>query len=269
MTPNDERPVRFVGHQYPQIIPDPDEVEPGALAPWSSLPVSARSGLSLGLVESRLRRENRLLATHPLPDHPEELSLVADAWPVPTTRRSAVLVALFEEGGETHVVLTRRSLTLRHHRGEIALPGGRCEDDETAVETALREAREEVGLDPSTITPLAWLSPIVSFASGSSIWPIVGLLPGRPELTIDPTEVDRAFTVTLADLVADEAFVEERWRRALLRPGADEDGFFPIYFFKVPGDVVWGATARVLTELLCLVTGVPRTREHGSRGRPS
>jgi 8-oxo-dGTP pyrophosphatase MutT (NUDIX family) len=257
MTPNGERPERFVGHHFPQIIPDPDDVAPGALAPWSSLPATGRSGFTLRLVQASLEREHRLLATDPFPDEPEELSFVADATPAPTTSRSAVLVALFEEEGETSLVLTRRALSMRHHGGEIALPGGRSEDAETPVETALREAREEIGLDPQTITPLAWLSPIVSFASRSSIWPVVGLLEGRPEFTIDPAEVDRAFTVTLAELVADDAFVEERWRRTLLRPGADADGYFPIHFYKVPGDVVWGATARVLSELLSLVTGVP------------
>jgi len=263
MTPIGDRPERFVGHQYPQIIPDPDDVELGGAAPWSALPSSAKSGLTLHRVEESLRREGRLLESSSFPDDPDELSFVADALPVPTTGRSAVLVALFEEEGETNVVLTRRAFTMRHHGGEIALPGGRSEGDETPVETALREAHEEVGLDPSSVTPLAWLSPIVSFAAGSSIWPVVGVLAGRPEFTIDPTEVDRAFCVTLADLVADDVFVEERWRRRILRPGADDEGFFPIHFYKVPGDVVWGATARVLTELLSLVTGVPWSSEHG------
>jgi 8-oxo-dGTP pyrophosphatase MutT (NUDIX family) len=216
-------------------------------------------------VRASLAREHRLLAESPYPDEPEELAVVADAVPVPTTSRSAVLVALFEEEGETSIVLTRRALSLRLHGGEIALPGGRSEAGETPVETALREANEEIGLDPSTVTPLAWLRPIVSFAAGSSIWPVVGLLEQRPTFTIDPAEVDRAFTVTLADLVADDAFVEERWRRTLLRPGADADGYFPIHFYKVPGDVVWGATARVLSELLSLVTGVPWAAQRGPR----
>jgi hypothetical protein len=57
-------------------------------------------------------------------------------------------------------------------------------------------------------------------------------------------------------LLADGAFLAERWRRASPRPGADKDGYFPIYFYAVPGDVIWGATARVLTELLCVLTGV-------------
>ncbi len=75
-------------------------------------------------------------------------------------------------------------------------------------------------------------------------------------MVIDPGEVDRAFTVSLAELAGDGAFLEERWRRNVSRPGSDEDGFFPIYFFRVPGDLIWGATARVLTELLCIATGV-------------
>jgi 8-oxo-dGTP pyrophosphatase MutT (NUDIX family) len=123
--------------------------------------------------------------------------------------------------------------------------------------TALREAREEVGLDPAAVTPVGWLSPIVSFASESAIWPIVGTLAARPALVADPTEVDRVFTVALSDLAAEGAFVEERWRRGGRRPGADREGYFPVYFFKVPGDVIWGATARVLTELLCVALGVP------------
>jgi 8-oxo-dGTP pyrophosphatase MutT (NUDIX family) len=189
------------------------------------------------------------------PEHPTDLVLVADAAPTPVTSRSAVLAALFEEDGESQIVLTRRSFAMRVHRGEIALPGGRSHEGETAVETALREAHEEVGLEPAAVTPIAWLSPIAAFAAGSSIWPIVGFLERRPEFTIDPSEVDRAFTVALSDLVAEGAFIEERWRRPILRPGADDDGYYPLHFFKVPGDLVWGATARVLTELLSLVTG--------------
>jgi 8-oxo-dGTP pyrophosphatase MutT (NUDIX family) len=174
----------------------------------------------------------------------------------PITRRSAVLVALFEEDGETQLVLTRRSISMREHRGEIALPGGRSDANETPIDTALREAREEVGIAESSVRRVGWLSPIVTLALGSAIWPVVGFLDARPEFVTDPSEVDRAFTVSLADLLADEAFLEERWRRELARPGADADGYFPIYLYRVPGDLVWGATARVLTELLCVVTGV-------------
>jgi 8-oxo-dGTP pyrophosphatase MutT (NUDIX family) len=263
MTPTSERPERFEGHRFPQVIPEPGDVQPGSPAPWAALSDSKRSGLTLGKVESALRGADRLLATNPPPDQPEEFSIVADSSPAPITLRAGVLVALFEEGGETHIILTRRALSLRHHGGEIALPGGRSERDETAVATALREAKEEIGLDPQLVAPLAWLTPIASFATGSSIWPIIGFLAGRPALRVDPAEVDRVFTVTLKELVAEGAFVEERWRRAVPRVGADEEGYFPINFYRVPDDVIWGATARVLTELLGLVLGVARSGDRG------
>jgi len=249
-------PARFTGHEYPQNIPEPDEILSGGPAPWAHLAPESRRGLSLAVVEERLAHAHRHVATSPIPGDPAEMAAVADATRRPITRRSAVLIALFEEDGESHVVLTRRAFHLRHHRGEIALPGGASDPGETPLDTALRETREEVGIAESLIRPTAWLSPIVTFASGSAIWPVVGLLDERPEMVIDRGEVDRVFTVSLAELLAEGSFLEERWRRLESRPGSDVDGFFPIYFFRVPGDLIWGATARVLTELLCVVTGV-------------
>jgi 8-oxo-dGTP pyrophosphatase MutT (NUDIX family) len=254
--PNANRPARFEGLEFPQVIPEPDDVIAGAPAPWSILDEESRRGFTLAHVVERLRVGERHLDDWPVPGDPQEMEAVTDATRRLIVNRAAVLLALFEEDGETYVVLTRRATTLRSHRGEIALPGGRTDGDETPIETALREAHEEVGIDPASVTPIGWLSPIVTFASGSALWPVIGVLGERPNLVTDPAEVDRAFSVSLKDLVADGAFLEERWRRAVHRPGADEDGYFPIYFFAVPGDVIWGATARVLTELLCLVTGV-------------
>jgi 8-oxo-dGTP pyrophosphatase MutT (NUDIX family) len=255
MAPDGTRPARFEGHEYPQTLPEPDDIQAGSLAPWSTLPATERKGLTLGLVESRMRDALRHFDNSVLPGDPSAMD-VADIEGRPITRRSAVLVALFEESGETHLVLTRRSFSMREHRGEIALPGGRSDAGESPTETALREAREEVGIPDSSVRVVGWLSPIVTLALGSAIWPVVGFLDGRPEMVTDPAEVDRAFTASLADLLAEGTFLEERWRRELARPGADVDGYFPIYFYRVPGDLIWGATARVVTELLCVVTGV-------------
>jgi 8-oxo-dGTP pyrophosphatase MutT (NUDIX family) len=249
-------PARFEGYEYPQVIPDPDDVQAGSPAPWAAMRPEDRRGFTLKHVLDRLHAGERLLDGWPIPGDPQEMDAVADATSRPIIFRSAVLLALFEEDGETQLVLTRRSSELRSHRGEIALPGGRTDEGESPIETALREAHEEVGISPASVTTVGWLSPIVTFASGSAIWPVVGLLGGRPVMVSDPAEVDRAFTVSLKDLMADGAFLEERWRRDVPRPGADDDGYFPIYFFAVPGDIIWGATARVLTELLCLVAGV-------------
>jgi 8-oxo-dGTP pyrophosphatase MutT (NUDIX family) len=245
---------RFGDHDYPQVIPVPDEVRIGLPAPWSALDPEQREGFTISLVLQRLHEAKRTFDVGPMPSEPAELAMVADAPEQQAVHRSAVLVALFEEEGETQVILTRRARNLSSHRGEIALPGGRSDQDETPVETALREAREEVGLVSALVKPVGWLSPIVTFASGSAIWPVVGVLEGRPDLISDPGEVERVFTVALRDLAADGAFLEERWKRGNLRPGADQEGFFPIYFYRVPYDVIWGATARMLTELLCVVT---------------
>lgn len=251
-----ERPTRFAGHVYPQTIPQPDEIRPGELAPWAVLPDSKKTSLSLDLVVSRLKSRRRHLSVAPIPLEAAELKVVADDVDQPVTRSSAVLVALFEHDGETQVILTRRSSALRNHRGEVAFPGGRSDLGEDPITTALREADEEVGL-ASGLTVIGWLSPLVTLASASAIWPVIATLDARPTLTPNPDEVETVFSVALSDLARDDHFLEERWRRATTRPGADPEGFFPIYFFRVPHDVIWGATARVLTELLCVALDVP------------
>lgn len=238
----------------------------GAPAPWSVLAPASRSGFTLRAVESRLRVAKRDVASPAPCDRADVLRATVDDSNASSRGRSAVLVALFEDEGECRVILTRRALTLRAHGGEIAFPGGRSEGDETPTATALREAREEIALDPTLVTPIAWLTPLSTYSSAMSIWPVVATLAQRPALRADPVEVDRVFSVALRDLVADDAFVEERWRAPALHRDADDDGYASLYFFRVPGDVIWGATARVLTELLCHVTGVPWP---GEGGQPS
>lgn len=262
MSPDSSFPTRFSGHTYPQAIPVPDEIRPGRRAPWSELSLDARSALTLTLVEERLRARERHFSTAPLPREVGELRVVADDVDQVVTRASAVLVALFERDGETRVILTRRSAQLRSHRGEVSFPGGRSDRDEDPVTTALREAEEEVALHANQLMVVGWLSPLVTLASGSAIWPIVATLDDEPVLVANPDEVERVFSVSLAELASEGTYLEERWRRATSRPGADEEGFFPISFFKVAHDVIWGATARILIELLCVALDVPWPDEH-------
>jgi 8-oxo-dGTP pyrophosphatase MutT (NUDIX family) len=173
-------------------------------------------------------------------------------------RRGAVPVALFEEGGVARVVLTVRSDRLSTHRGEAAFPGGRLEPDEDVVHGALREAHEEVALDPATVTVVAALTAMPTVASNNVMTPVVATLPGRPHLVASPAEVVRVFDVALDELVADGAFHEDLWA-VPGRPGATgvPGEEFPVWFFDVGGEVVWGATARTLVELLCVVLDVP------------
>jgi 8-oxo-dGTP pyrophosphatase MutT (NUDIX family) len=148
-----------------------------------------------------------------------------------------VLVALFDEDDDVHVVLTRRAAGLRSHTGEVSFPGGRLEPGETAMAAALRESREEVDL-----------SPLSTWSSDSTIIPFVGLLAERPVLHPNPFEVERAFTVSLSELASPACYHEELW------PSVDGT-VRSMAFFDVVGDTVWGATGRILDDLLSRLAG--------------
>jgi 8-oxo-dGTP pyrophosphatase MutT (NUDIX family) len=180
--------------------------------------------------------------------------LVSESLQPPVRRvNSGVLAVLFEEEGQARLVLTRRSSSMRTHRGEVSFPGGRLDAGEHPVSAARREAYEEVGLDPSSVTTVGWLHPVMTMVSASVILPVVATLPLRPRLVPNPAEVDRVFDVSLADLADPALFHEERWRiPGRVIPGSG-DGSFPVWFFEISGEMVWGATARMIHELLSVV----------------
>jgi 8-oxo-dGTP pyrophosphatase MutT (NUDIX family) len=174
--------------------------------------------------------------------------------PVPSREVNAgVLGVLFEERGEARLVLTRRSTGLRTHQGQVSFPGGRLEPGEDAVAAALREAFEEVDLDPSLVTTVGWLHPVLTMVSSSFILPVLATVDGRPDLVASPSEVERIFDVSLAELADPEVFHEERWRIPGRAIAGTEDNSFPVWFFEVAGELIWGATARMLHELLTVV----------------
>ena len=157
---------------------------------------------------------------------------------------AAVLIPLFEADGDVSVILTKRPETMPSHQGEIAFPGGKHDPavDTDLRATALREAREEIGLDPDAVEIVARLEGIGTVASRFTITPFVGFLPGRPLLMPDPREVVRVFEVPLSELMADGVFREERWDT--WRNDLD------IHFYELVDETVWGATARILTGFL-------------------
>lgn len=239
-----------------QVIPRPPSSRPGSPAPWSGLPADRRGPLPLDQVRAAVA------ASQPRPGekHPDGpwytlAGEVMDGSP------AAVLVALFEESGETRVVLTVRSDRLRSHQSEVAFPGGRLDVGESVVAAALREAFEEVSLDPGLVDVVGQLTPMPTRSSNTIMTPVVATLKGRPALRANPTEVVRVFDVALRELAEDGTFREEWWSVSE-RPGGDgrAPGEFPVWFFDVAGETVWGATARTLVELLCLVLGVAKPR---------
>jgi 8-oxo-dGTP pyrophosphatase MutT (NUDIX family) len=166
----------------------------------------------------------------------------------PEARPSAVL-AVFADGPQgTEVLLTRRSMQLSNHRGEVSFPGGRLDPGEDYEQAALREAHEEVGLDASLVTVVGRLRPISTYVSRSWIVPVVGTVPERFELQGHPDEVDRAFWVPLSDLTRPGTFREEWWHTV--------QGERPIFFFELDDETVWGATARMLHQLLRVAHGI-------------
>jgi 8-oxo-dGTP pyrophosphatase MutT (NUDIX family) len=162
------------------------------------------------------------------------------------------------EAGETCVVLTRRAAHLSSHAGEVSFPGGRLSPGELPVAAALREAYEEIGVAVGDVEVIGELSPLTTRNSPAFVYCFVGTFPGPGPggsgLRIDPEEVERVFWVPLSRLAADGVFHEELW------PGADGDpgaGMGPRYraipFFILGDDIVWGATGRMLFELLNVV----------------
>ncbi len=154
---------------------------------------------------------------------------------------AAVLVPLYLINGELHAVLTRRRADLRRHAGEISFPGGREDaSDSDLIHTALREAQEEIGLDPEAVTVAGALSPIPTIATSYAIYPFVGLIEPGHDWRPSATEVERVLEMSLTDLRVGYG------RRRLLRRGVP----FRTDTFVVSDELVWGATARILSDLL-------------------
>lgn len=168
----------------------------------------------------------------------------------PQARLSAVLVLLAERERGVEVLLTRRSLAMTSHAGEVSFPGGRVDPDESAHEAALREAHEEVGLVPSEVTVLGELGHVNTIVSRSYIVPVLATIEpellARTDIAPMTVEVDRVLWTPVADLVAPRAHHTERWMRPEQLPVIPEATF---HFFDTPTDVVWGATARILVDL--------------------
>jgi len=158
-------------------------------------------------------------------------------------REAAVLVALFHKAGEACVLLTRRCADLRHHAGQISFPGGRIDPhDEDSLAAALREAEEEVGLAPGHVDVLGRLSEQLVVVTGFRLTPWVGSVPYPYPYRPHPGEVDEILEVPLAQLARPGAHrTETREAYGMLHE---------VHFFTLGKDTIWGATARVLHELL-------------------
>jgi 8-oxo-dGTP pyrophosphatase MutT (NUDIX family) len=159
---------------------------------------------------------------------------------------AAVLVPLFEDDG-LHAVFTRRRHDLRRHAGEISFPGGRLDEGEALIDCALREAHEEVGLPPDAVHVVGALPPTPTFVTNYAIYPFVGLIEPGFAWVLQQAEVAEVLELRLDDLRAGYG------ERRLVRRGIP----FRTPTYEVGGNVIWGATARILNDLFRLTATIP------------
>ena len=158
---------------------------------------------------------------------------------------AAVLVPLFEDdGGTVRVVITKRPDHMPSHPGQLAFPGGKIDPVDTSVlAAALREADEEVGIQPHQVTPLGFLEPVSTNRFDVVVAPVVGRLAGVPRLVPDPAEVASTMVPPLHPFLNEDRWRTENWSG------------HELWFIEVEGEVLWGASAAIMRSLLGVVRG--------------
>jgi 8-oxo-dGTP pyrophosphatase MutT (NUDIX family) len=178
------------------------------------------------------------------PDQLRELLLTpeqAAELDAPGTKDAGVLIPLYLDAGELHAVFTKRREDLKRHAGEISFPGGRQDfPDEDLRVTALRETEEEIGLPRDEVEMVGALPPTGTFVTGYRIHPFVGVIKPGHDWAPAPSEVEEVLELSLQDLV--RGFEMQR----LIRKGVP----FKTPTYTADGHFVWGATARIVQELL-------------------
>lgn len=158
-------------------------------------------------------------------------------------KQSSVLVLLFPCCGELCTCLTQRPVTMKHHPGQISFPGGRVEDDDSSAEmTALREAREEVGLDSASVEVLGKLSDLYVEVSKFSIQPYLAWVDQKPSFVINSDEVEELILFPVSQFVVNEIVGETEIQTFT--------GLLKVKYYPLENKCVWGATAMILSELI-------------------
>lgn len=218
--------------------------------------------LVTGPLDWRARIESRLANTRPrhaaedwlTPGLSSQESRALHAFLPATPIAAAVLVPLVERGEDMTVLLTQRASQLKNHAGQISFPGGRIEPDDAGPrEAALREAREEIGLEERFVSVVGYLADHI-LLSGFRVTPVVAFVQPGFELVIDSEEVEDTFEVPLSHVF------EPANHRAQRRRFAGSSNEFRVWDIQYGGRNIWGATAGMLLNLyrLC-VTDDPRT----------
>lgn len=171
----------------------------------------------------------------------------ADASGIP----AAVLIPIFTRGGQDHILFTKRTETVDAHKGQISFPGGRQEPGEDLLQTALREAHEEIGLAPSAVEVLGELDQELTFVTNFIISPFVGHIPYPYVFTINRREVQSLIEVPVSALLDKNNYREE------IETSGDKQ--YRAYYFYYQNEVIWGATGRILKRFFDTVCSAGQT----------
>ena len=161
---------------------------------------------------------------------------------------AAVLILLFPFKDEIQFFLTKRTEDVEHHKGQISLPGGIRENNDTLEKTAVRETKEEVGIDPNTIMNLGSLTPFFIPVTGYIVHPFIGWCKEKPSTQVHDVEVNQLFSVSISELLDENILQNEEWN---IR---GYDAIVPYYNFGKCK--VWGATAAILSEFKLILKGI-------------
>jgi 8-oxo-dGTP pyrophosphatase MutT (NUDIX family) len=162
--------------------------------------------------------------------------------------QAAILILLYLADNEIYFFLTKRTDELKHHKGQISLPGGTQEGNEKLIDTALRETQEEIGINKTSISIIGTITPLFVPVTGFMIYPFIGYSLNKLDPKPDPVEVATIFSVNISDLLNKEnRTTEQRNIR-----GYDVQ----VPYFKLNDYQVWGATSMILSEFRDLIKSI-------------
>jgi 8-oxo-dGTP pyrophosphatase MutT (NUDIX family) len=162
-------------------------------------------------------------------------------------KHACVLIPVFLQNGEYRILFTKRTSRVEHHKGQISFPGGSVEkEDQTFEDTALREAREEIGLRRRDVKILGRIDDALTVVSDFVVHPVVGLIPHPYDFRINRVEVKRIIVVPIT------VFHPENFETR--RTEVEVEGFtYRGVSFEYHGDIIWGATARMMDNFVKII----------------